>query len=422
VTVATPFAPPDDSLTFTPPAIPCKVVDVTTKGVTTSATAAANRAAMNTAISELSGSGGGVIDVPRGEYAIGAITLASNIELHLQQGAVLNFSSATSDYEPPVLTRWEGLDCINWQPGVYAIGATNVAITGQGNLHGPGTSWGGGTASWKSNGSAAARAIYNAWLDGNVDALKTSGPPTLENMESLGVPTAHTNNGLRPTFVECNGCSNFMIEGVLVDGGWYWNIHPLYSTNVIIRNLTVNSNNGTSNGDGVNPDSSTNVLIDNVSFNTSDDMVAIKSGTNEPGFNIARPSHNIVAHNLEVRGGHGFSIGSELSGGVNNVYAYNDEQQTWSGIQYLFRAKTPPGRGAVSIANIWFGDVAGTGSNNDILITNDYGAATIAGSSSLGTPTFSNVNIENVRGGGTSSCTTPLASKVNSTLAGNDGC
>ncbi len=422
VTVTTPFAAPDDSLTFTPPTIPCRIVDVTTKGVMTSGTSAANRAAMNQAIAELGDAGGGVIDVPRGTYRIGAVTLMSNIELHLEEGAVLSFSAATSDYEPPVLTRWEGLDCLNWQPAVYALGATNVAITGQGTLHGPGTSFGGGTANWKNNGTAAATAVYNAWMNGNVDALKTSGPPTLANMASLKVPTAHTNNGLRPTFIECNGCTNFMLEGLLVDGGWYWNIHPLYSSNVIVRNLTVSSNNGSSNGDGVNPDSSTNVLIDNVKFNTSDDMIAIKSGTNEPGFYIARPSHNIVAHNLKVQGGHGFSIGSELSGGVDNVYEYNDTQQTWTGVQYLLRVKTPTGRGAVEVANLWFEDVAGTGTSNDIFITTNYASATIPGSRSLGTPTFRNINIKNVRGGGSSSCTTPLASKDGSTLAQNSGC
>lgn len=422
VTVSTPFASPDDSLTFTPPTIPCNIVDVTSEGVTTSGSSAENRTAMNQAISALSDAGGGVIDVPSGTYRIGAITLMSNIELRLEEGAMLSFSAETSDYEPPVLTRWEGLDCINWQPAVYALGATNVAITGQGNLHGPGMSWGGGTASWKANSSSAATVVYDEWLNGNVEALKTTGPPTLDNMTSLDVPTAHTENGLRPTFVECNGCTNFMVEGVLIDGGWYWNIHPLYSENVIVRNLTVNSNNGSSNGDGTNPDSSTNVLIDNVTYNTSDDMIAIKSGTNEPGFNIARPSHNIVAHDIQVRGGHGFSIGSELSGGVDNVYAYNDTQQTWTGVQYLLRIKTPTGRGDVQIANVWFEDVSGTGTNNDVYLTTSYASAAIPGSNSLGTPTFSNINIVNVRGGGSSSCTTPLASKVDSSLANNDGC
>jgi polygalacturonase len=243
-------------------------------------------------------------------------------------------------------------------------------------------------------------------------------------MASLNVPVAHTVNGLRPTFVECNGCTNFMVDGPKIDGAWYWNIHPLYSSNVIVRNVTVNSSNGGSNGDGTDPDSATNVLIENVTYDTSDDMVAIKSGTNEVGFNIARPSHNIVAHNLTVQGGHGFSIGSELSGGVNNVYEYNDTQQTWSGTQYLFRVKTPPGRGAVAIKDLWFEDVSGAATNNDVYVTNNYTAATVGGSSALGTPTFSNFNIKNVHGTSSkgSSCTMPLASKVGSTLSGDNGC
>ncbi|MDP9033359.1 MAG: glycosyl hydrolase family 28 protein [Myxococcota bacterium] len=419
--VTTPFAAPDSSLTFTPPTIPCTIVKVTDKGVTTTATAAANRAAINKAISDLSGAGGGVIDVPSGTYPTGAITLMSNIELHLEQGAVLSFSASTADYEPPVLSRWEGFDCINWQPGVYALGATNVAITGAGTLHGPGSSWGGGTANWKSGSASAADAVYKAWLSGKVADLKTSGPPTAANMAALQVPTAHTPGGLRPTFVECNGCTNFMIDGPTVNGAWYWTIHPLYSSNVIVRNVTVDSSTSGSNGDGTDPDSSANVLIENVTYNTSDDMIAIKSGTNEVGFNIARPSHNIVAHNVKVQAGHGFSIGSELSGGVNNVYLHNDTQETWSGVQFLLRIKTPTGRGAVEIKNVWFEDVSGTGSKNDVLLTNNYLSATVAGSSALGTPTFSNINVKNVQGGGTSSCSVPLASKVGSNITGG-GC
>ncbi|MDP9151281.1 MAG: glycosyl hydrolase family 28 protein [Myxococcota bacterium] len=389
--------------------------------MTTTGTATANRAALNKAISDLSGAGGGVIDVPSGTYPTGAITLMSNIELHLEQGAVLSFSASTADYEPPVLSRWEGFDCINWQPGVYALGATNVAITGTGTLHGPGSSWGGGTANWKSGSGSAASNVYKAWLSGNVAALKTSGPPTAANMAMLQVPTAHTQNGLRPTFIECNGCTNFMIDGPTIDGAWYWTIHPLYSSNVIVRNVTVDSSNSGSNGDGTDPDSSRNVLIENVTYNTSDDMIAIKSGTNEVGFNIAAPSHDIVAHNIKVQAGHGFSIGSELSGGVNNVYLYNDTPQTWSGVQFLLRIKTPTGRGAVEIKNVWFEDVSGTGSKNDVLLTNNYGSATVGGSSALGTPTFGNINVKNVQGGGTSSCSVPLASKVGSNITGG-GC
>jgi hypothetical protein len=106
---------------------------------------------------------------------------------------------------------------------------------------------------------------------------------------------------------------------------------------------------------------------------------------------------------------------------VNNVYLYNDTQATWSGVQYLLRIKTPAGRGAVQIANVWFEDVSGTGSKNDVLLTNAYTSATVAGSSALGTPTFSNINVVNVQGGGTSSCTTPLATKVGSNITGG-GC
>lgn len=364
---------------------------ITDYGATTGETAAANRTAINNTVAAAEAAGGGVVDVPSGTWATGAIQLDSNIELHLEAGATLAFSTSTSDYQPAVLTRWEGLDVMNWSPMVYALGATNVAISGSGTLQGPGESWGGGVPNWKSGSTAEDQRIYTWWLS---HLTGISGPPTASQ-----VPTSMIQNGLRPTFVECNGCTNFLVEGVTVTGGVYWNVHPLYSSNVIVRNLTVNSTGTSSNGDGTDVDSCDTCLVDGVTYATSDDIVSVKSGLNEVGIAVNRPSHDVVARNLVVSAGHSLSIGSEMSGGINNVYSTNTSQAAWSGLQYLFRIKTLPGRGG-AIHDIFFENVTGNGSSNDLYITTNYGSSTIPPNNTALIPTVNGIHFTNVSGSG----------------------
>ena len=167
VTIATPFAAPDNSLTFTPPTIPCVMFPITSYGGKGDGTTV-NTTAFASAVAAAKAAGGGVVDVPSGTWATGPIHLDSNIELHLESGATIQFSANAMDYLPAVLTRWEGLDVMNYSPFVYALHATNVAITGTGTLQGPGDTWGGGVANWKSGSSSEDQRVYNAVA---VDAL-----------------------------------------------------------------------------------------------------------------------------------------------------------------------------------------------------------------------------------------------------------
>jgi polygalacturonase len=116
-----------------------------------------NTAVFAAAVAAAKAAGGGVVDVPSGTWTTGAIHLDSNIELHLESGATIKFTTTVNATEyPTVLTRWEGLDVMNWSPMVYALNATNVAITGSGTLQGPGNNWGGGVANWKSGSTVEA--------------------------------------------------------------------------------------------------------------------------------------------------------------------------------------------------------------------------------------------------------------------------
>ncbi|MDP8998523.1 MAG: glycosyl hydrolase family 28 protein [Myxococcota bacterium] len=388
----TPFAAPDNSLTFTPPTIPCTIFSISSYGAKTGSTAAANRTAINNAVAAAKAAGGGVVDVPAGTWPSGAIQLDSNIELHLDAGATIAFSASAADYLPAVLTRWEGLDVMNYSPLVYALNATNVAITGTGTLKGPGPAWGGGIGNWKTASMTVAANIYQMYYTALPKGMGTLPPPP-NAVQPNGAP------GLRPTFVECNGCTNFLVDGPTVTAGPYWTLHPLYSDNVIVRNVKVDTSaNGTgSNGDGTNPDSCSNVLIDGATYATSDDNIAIKAGLNEDGIAVGKPSHNIVVRNVQSTTGHGgITIGSEMSGGVNNVYATASK---FMGVQDSIRIKTLNGRGGV-LENFWFENLTLGWSKDGINLTTQYSQSTIAPHDPSLVTTLRNINITGVTGTG----------------------
>ncbi len=388
-TVATPFAAPDNSLTFTPPAIPCTIFSIASYGAKGDGTTV-DTTAFSQAVQAASAAGGGVVDVPAGNWMTGAIHLASNIELHLEAGATIVFSANASDYLPAVLTRWEGLDVMNYSPFVYALNATNVAITGTGTLKGPGSSWGGGIANWVAAATAVDTAIYQIYYTALPKGVGTIPPPP-NAVQPGGAP------GLRPTFVECNGCKNFLVDGPTMLAPAYWVIHPLYSSNVIVRNVNIDSTATPSNGDGTDPDSCTDCLIEHVTYATSDDNIAIKSGLNEDGIAVGKPSHNIVIRNVTSTTGHGgVTVGSEMSGGVNNVFATTD---TLMGTQTPMRIKTLDGRGG-TIKNIFFEELMVGWTVNAINFTTQYVSSTIIPHDTSLVPTLLDVTVSNVTGTG----------------------
>jgi len=383
VTVATPFPAPDNSLTFAPPAIPCAVFKITDYGAQGNGTTK-NTDAIARTIAAATAAGGGVVDVPAGTWLTGPIHLASRIELHLEAGATLLFSQTFADYLPAVLTRWEGLDVMNWSPFVYALDCTDVALTGPGTLDGRGDAW----ASWKMPSMREDQRIYDYYV-----ARLPINPANLP-----APPTSGVNPGLRPAFVEFNHCSNVLVDGPSITGSPYWTLHPLYSNNVIIRNVDIDTTATMSNGDGVDPDSSTNVLIEQTSFATSDDCIAIKSGLNEDGIAVGKPSRNIVVRDITTTTGHGgVSIGSEASGGVNNVYV---TRSRLAGVGQPFRVKTLPGRGG-TIANLWFADNLTVDWNvTAIELTTRYLSSTIPPHDPSLLPTLSGIAFRGITGSG----------------------
>ena len=262
--------------------------------------------ALQQAIDSCSYYGGGVVDVAPGKYALnGPLKLKSNVNLHLQEGAYLQFSGRSKDFLPVVLTRWEGTEMYGHSPMIYAYHATNIAITGKGTI------------------DAQAGLEFATWGPKEAndrDRLREMGDKLTPVQERIfGEGTI-----LRPSFVQFYGCSRILVEDVTLKDSPFWTIHPVFCDNVIVRGVTIDSH--FPNNDGCDPESTSNVLIENCTFRTGDDAVAIKAGRDTDGRATGRPSENIVVRNCSFYSEcNGLCIGSEMSGGASNVYMENVE-------------------------------------------------------------------------------------------------
>lgn len=260
------------------------------------------RPAIMAAIASLSAQGGGRVVVPAGLWlSDGPIHLESNIELHLEEGAHLRFLPNPESYLPPVFTRWEGTEVFTYSPFIFAQNKTNVALTGRGKIDGQGEQY---WLPWR----RTQRPIQSLLRD-----MGRDGEP-LENRVFIG------ERRLRPYFVQFHGCEQVLVEDVEIVDSPFWLVHLVYCSDVIVRGIRCVSRH--INSDGVDPDSSRRVLIENCDFNVGDDGVSIKAGRDQDAWRVGRSSEDIVIRNNVFSGdtGGGVAIGSEMSGGVRNVY------------------------------------------------------------------------------------------------------
>lgn len=324
------------------PSFPEKNYNITSYGAVGDGLTDCTRA-FKKAIDECSKNGGGMVLVPEGIFLTGPIHLKNNVNLNITKNAVVKFSGDKNKYLPVVFTRWEGVECMNYSPLIYAYEQVNIAITGKGILDGQGSN--GNWWSWKGN-------IEYGWKDDLPNQKKDRGE--LFEMTEKNIPPEERIFGdghyLRPNFVQLYRCKNILIEGVIFKNSPMWFIHPVLCENVTVKNITVEGLGP--NNDGCNPESSKNVLIKNCYFNTGDDCIAIKSGRNNDGRRINVPSENIIIQNCTMKEGHGgVVIGSEISGGVKNVFAENCVMSS-PNLDRAIRIKTNAVRGGI-IENIY---------------------------------------------------------------------
>ena len=324
---------------------------------------ALNSAPFEKAIDALSKKGGGRVVVPTGVWLTGPITLKDNIELHIKPDAVLLFST-DRDLYPIVETVFEGLDTKRCISPINAVGAKNIAITGGGTIDGNGDSWRQVKKSkmapshWKEllKSGGFTNEKGDLWYPdsssfrGSVVSDAFNVPQGLETEEEWNSVKTY----LRPVLVSFKECENVLMEDCLFQNSPCWNIHPLMCKNVIINNVTVRNPWYSQNGDGLDVDSCENVLVVNSSFDVGDDAICIKSGKNEDGRRRARPCRNLIVDNCIVFHGHGgFVVGSEMSGGVQNIKVTNCR---FLGTDVGLRFKSCRGRGGV-VENIYIEDI-----------------------------------------------------------------
>lgn len=318
--------------------------------------------------------GGGRVVVEGGVWLTGPIHLRSNVELHVARGSIIRFARDPSHYFPPVLTRMEGNELMGISPFIYALDCENVAITGAGILDGQ-----------------ADREHWWNWVRSPADGSERPGA-RLKRMVEEGIPVAKRLFGLgstiRPQFIQPYRCRNVLVEGVTIIRSPMWEIHPVECENVTVRHVTVFSHGP--NNDGCNPESCRDVLIEECVFDTGDDCIAIKSGRNADGRRLNRPTENVIISRCVMFEGHGgVTLGSEITGGVRNVFVDNCRMDS-PHLNTAIRFKNNAARGGtlenIHVRNITVGQVGRAA----ITIDYNYGE----GQNGRYTPVFNGLTID----------------------------
>lgn len=285
----------------------------------------ATREEIQQLIDNFSDDRGGTVIIPAGRFEMdGPLELKSNVTLHLSDGATLAFTSDPDAYLPVVPSRFEGIEVQSRCPMIHSHWGENVSLTGEGNA----VIDAGGQEMAKWGMTIGIENWEQSLFGTHGDTPEIADVNRLREMGDKLVPLSDRIFGegtkLRPCAIEFNQCSKVLVSGITIKNSPFWCIHPLYSEDVIIRNVNIDSQ--FPNNDGISPESSKRVLIENCTFQTGDDAIAVKSGRDADGRRIGRPSEDIVIRNCKLNSkGNGICIGSEISGGVKNVYVSDIE-------------------------------------------------------------------------------------------------
>jgi polygalacturonase len=399
-----------------------------------------SNAAFNAAIVDANRVGGGRVVVPAGNwYCGGPIVLLSNVEFHLESGCTIYFSPNPADYAKngPYKTangnlyhmRWQANDCLNFGSPIYAFRQHNIAVTADDNtcvLNGqamtpiqpssvaPTSCWWTYKGSSNTYGCAGSSTPSQAYVNPNNVALTSLPAAEINNpqasvnftnqygatsslmdlldagtswaedqnylpaLSELRVPFEERifGNGhyLRPCMIEFISCRDVYLQNYHTQNTPFWQHHPVDCKNVVIDGVFADSVGP--NNDGFDPDACDHVLVQNVQFNTGDDCIAMKSGKyldTEYG-----PMQNIVVQNCTMQSGHGgLTLGSELSAGIQNVYARNltmqNENWATNPLNIALRFKTNMNRGGF-INNVW---INGVTLANGVNLAGKYGGGAL---------------------------------------------
>lgn len=293
------------------------------------------------AIDEAASNGGGKVIIKGNSdaekpnvYYTGAIYIKSNVELNIEENAVLKFvRNKTNEFYPLVYTRWEGIELMNFSPFIYCYEEENIAITGKGIVDG-----------------CADEFNWMPWKFGYFN--EEDQQIQRERLFDLGQVGADVRterifgddiSTIRPPFIQPYKSKNILIKEITILNSPFWEVNPVLCENIKVSGIRIDTN--LYNNDGVDPESCTDMIIENCYFLTGDDCIAIKSGRNNDGRNIGIPTKNVIIRNNEFKDGHGgITIGSEISGGVSDIYAHDNYFDSKE-LDYPIRFKTNAERG-----------------------------------------------------------------------------
>lgn len=290
--------------------------------------AKATTVAIGKAMAACNKAGGGKVVIPSGQWLTGPVHFKSNCNLVLSQGAELVFEDNPELYLPAVQASWEGAECMIYSPLLYAFECENIAVTGPGTIH-------------------AKTDFWRTWYgrpDSHIQATRR-----LYAMATTGVPVEHRRMDegdamMRPHFLHFNRCRNVRLDGYKIIDSPFWTTHLFLCKDVYVRGLDSDAHGH--NSDGIDIEMTQHILVEDCRFNQGDDGVVIKSGRNQDAWRLATPTKDVVVRNCEVVNAHGLLVvGSEISGGVSNVYMHDCKLS--SNCFRFFYLKTNHRRGGV---------------------------------------------------------------------------
>lgn len=250
--------------------------------------------------------GGGRVVVPQGDWVTGTIHFKDSCLLYLSEGATLVFEDDPSLYLPAVHTSWEGTECMNYSPLIYAFGCKNVGIAGSGTI-------------------APKMDFWRTWFARPEEHIQATRQ--LYAMCSTGVAVEHRRMeegkaNMRPHLIQFNRCTNVTLDGFKIRESPFWTIHLYLCNDAWVHGLDVYAHGH--NNDGIDIEMTSRAVVEDCVFDQGDDAVVLKSGRNQDAWRLATPTEDIVIRRCTVVQGHCLmGIGSEMAGGVRRVYMHD---------------------------------------------------------------------------------------------------